>query len=836
MIIPYLSITADETEVDEGTSMAHFTVMASYNPGATLNVNYSITQTSGNFLHASVSTGAQTPVDLTFTRANDESPWTATDKISIQLRDADMVNFANGKIDVSLDAVSSTAPVKYFVAPAPRGSATLTIRDVNIPDFTIADAPNTFNGQNAEFVLTSTIETTQPHTIMVKATNGAGTNFLDTRGIFTNGVAVPVSNVSFARTDPSNTSLPFIATLPIPTMVDSASSTGTIEVELVDTSTSNTYNLGSEKTALVTVNKVVTLSIAPPSTDVNEGGTLDFVVTSNHSLETPLSVEYSIAESSNYRHANVLLGAQTPIDLNFSKDPLDPMSPWTDTISVQLRDPDMIDAVDGEITVELIQKTTNVTYIVAGSPANSASKAIKDVDVPMISIANAKATHNEDDAEFTLTSSIESTQMHTIMVKATNETGKSFLDTDGDFTNDVAVPISDVSFARTDPTNENLPFVYTLSIPTTSDSSNTEGGITIELEENSSADTYDLATNKTATVTVYKIVALAITRPTAKVNEGNDGQDLVFTITSDFRPPNDQNNLSVNYTITDPGNYRHASITTGSQTPIDLTFSEMDDTNPNSSWTASLPIQLRAVDNIDALDGTISVTLDPPAAGASIQYQVTPPQNDGNTVTIIDLDKPTISIADASSTFNSEKAEFELTSDIMSTQTHAIMVKAKNTSGSFLDTNVFTNDEAKPVDVQFTGTSTFIGILEIPTVVDDPESGTIEVEILTNSTADTYNLGSNTTATVTVNKLTAFSITEAIAEVIEGSSGSINFTVTARRNPGPIGIPIDVTYSIIDAGNFRHSSVTTGNQTPISLTFTQDDQTNRRCKIINLKS
>ena len=75
------------------------------------------------------------------------SLWIATDKISIQLRDADMVNFASGKIDVSLDAVSLTAPVKYFVAPNPGNSATLTIRDVNIPDFTIADAPNTFNGQ-----------------------------------------------------------------------------------------------------------------------------------------------------------------------------------------------------------------------------------------------------------------------------------------------------------------------------------------------------------------------------------------------------------------------------------------------------------------------------------------------------------------------------------------------------------------------------------------------------------------------------------------------------------------------------------------------------------------
>ena len=150
--------------------------------------------------------------------------------------------------------------------------------------------------------------------------------------------------------------------------------------------------------------------------------------------------------------------------------------------------------------------------------------------------------------------------------------------------------------------------------------------ITVELEANSSANTYGLATNKTATVTVYRIVTLEITRPAATVNEGNDGQDLVFTVTSDFRPPNDQNNISVNYTITDPGNYRHASITAGSQAPIDLPFSEMDDTNPNSSWTANLPIQLRAVDNIDALDGTISVTLDPPAAGASTQYQVTPPQ------------------------------------------------------------------------------------------------------------------------------------------------------------------------------------------------------------------
>ena len=63
----------------------------------------------------------------------------------------------------------------------------------------------------------------------------------------------------------------------------------------------------------------------------------------------------------------------------------------------------------------------------------------------------------------------------------------------------------------------------------------------------------------------------------------------------------------------------HDSITVGDQPPFSLTFTQDDSENPESPWTAEIPVQLRPSDGIDAVDGTITVTLkdDSPTGGAS---------------------------------------------------------------------------------------------------------------------------------------------------------------------------------------------------------------------------
>ena len=83
------------------------------------------------------------------------------------------------------------------------------------------------------------------------------------------------------------------------------------------------------------------------------------------------------------------------------------------------------------------------------------------------------------------------------------------------------------------------------------------------------------------------------------------------------------------------------------------------------------------------------------------------------------LDTPTLSISNAELTFNGNVAEFTVTSDIQTTQTHAIKVKPTNNEGSFLGTD-FTNNVVKEImNVNFSQTAPFTYTLDIPTKVDE---------------------------------------------------------------------------------------------------------------------
>ena len=107
-------------------------------------------------------------------------------------------------------------------------------------------------------------------------------------------------------------------------------------------------------------------------------------------------------------------------------------------------------------------------------------------------------------------------------------------------------------------------------------------------------------------------------------------------------------------------------------------------------------------------------------------------------------------------------------------------------------------DVAQAVNnVRFTGSAPsqppFTYTLEIPTMDDtSANSGTILVEISTNSSADTYSVNmDNNSATITVNKLPVLSLQNSTLEIDEG--GDLKIIVTSDRNPGG---PIDVNYSI----------------------------------------
>ena len=83
---------------------------------------------------------------------------------------------------------------------SPRNTATATIVEGSNPIISIADAPLTYNGDMAEFTLTSHIASADTHIIMVKPTEISG-NFLniDAGG---SGTSRPIADVTFGNTAP----------------------------------------------------------------------------------------------------------------------------------------------------------------------------------------------------------------------------------------------------------------------------------------------------------------------------------------------------------------------------------------------------------------------------------------------------------------------------------------------------------------------------------------------------------------------------------------------------------------------------------------------------------
>ena len=813
--ITTLSIAPQHSEVNEGGELK-FIVTSNHNPRGTINdVKYRLTEENTSFRHASLTSGAESMMDLTFIQVPPSTDWTAS--IPIQLRNVDNINTINGTINLEL--IQPATNPNYLVASSPKDEASATIRDVDTLEISITNANATFNGENAEFAITTETESNRTHTIKIKATNGTG-NFLDeTDG--TSGMIREIENVSFTRTESDQ---PYSYTLEIPTKIDNTSASDTIEVELVDDSTTNSYNLDANNdSATVRVYRIQTLSIAPPNSEaeVNEGAELKFVVTSDFkpaNAQNSFTINYMVSETSNYRATSVMLGTPIEITLVFEEDPM--TKEWTSEIPVALRDADNIDAENGEISVALAQPDVDANYVIASaSDENTATTTILDIDTPEFSIDNGAVTFNGDNAQFLLTSDIQSTQSHTIKVTPTNKRGNFLEETAS--ASGVSRPIANVNFvySMTDQTS-----TYTLELPTKIDNDSTSGEIEVILAENSDSDTYTVDSNEnTATVIVYRIPTLSITPPNseAKVNEG---AELKFIVTADFRPPNSQNSLSINYTVAESSEYRATSVVTGSPIPTSLIFQQDPTTK---EWTSEIPILLRNQDNISTGNGEITVSLVQP--GANPSYQVTTSLNKNSaTTTIVDLDTPKISISNAAVIINGENAQFTITSHVLSNIAHSIKYRPTNTRGSFLDETTNASGEPRTIDnVRFSTTQPYTYSFTLGTRIDSSSvSGEIEIELLTNSDANTYNVDTDDdTGSVTVYRLPTLSIDPPNIDAQVNEGAELKFKVTSDYRPPNTQNSVSFSYTITESSNYRSTAVVTGTPTPITLIFQQDQTT-----------
>ena len=606
----------------------------------------------------------------------------------------------------------------------------------------------------------------------------------------------------------------------------------------------------------VTINRVNVpgLTITPPEVIIVEGDDLNFTVTSDIQPTTnPLTVSYIVSQPQGSTEGGTYVDTVTemvdssrPVPLTFTQMPNSTV--WIATLPIALKDADQTNAISGGVKVELDEPDDNTNYFVAGGEGNEASVIVYDKGLPVITIQDVIPVFNGTAATLTFTSNIASTDPIALRIKPTNSVGVFLDESPGPNSEDhssgmVRVITANFSSATADP-----PLTFSTTISTKMDMAETRGSFSVELLDDNNPVTYGVNQNKkVVTVTVIRVTTLTINSDETEVNEG---EDLTFTVTSDFQPLDAQNALtttqSFEYTVSeDTSNFlADPTITTNPISVTDMTFTPVEGT---ADWETSLTVDLRDRNQLDDGNGEITLTLVQPT-------NITNNQVDTNPVvfTILEADDPILSIADAELIFNEDEAEFTIMSHLDPGIPFSFKARFTDISGSFLDPTGGVSGAERTIELTsetpgFTQidpedpTSKFIYTLAVPTQIDAASSsGMIQVELVEDATL-AYNLSplppapqtptdpparNPNIATVTVYRTPTLSIEPKASPVNE--TAELAFIITANYDPNPkidpsdTPRPLTISYTVSEEnGSFVDATVTTNSTLTADLTFSQ---------------
>ena len=300
---PVLSIVSTSVPVDEG-SMAAIIVEASENPKRPLTFKYTPTETGTEYLApvdedgVTKGTGMERTVSLEFSQATpgSDDPWLATLNLMTKEHDA-----LSGTITVALiDSSGYTVGNPYQSA--------VTVNDVSIPALSIADAQETIAGNNAEFVVTSSIPFVGDLDVVYNPEKSGG-DYLDESD--TDGSAQdsgPNTNSGVDRTITltfAEDSGAYTATLSFATVGDANDADGgTITVTLqADSADPDTYTVSTENAddGMATVSvinaPVPELTISSMEVSTNEGTPAAVMVRASEDPKRPLTFKYTPTET-----------------------------------------------------------------------------------------------------------------------------------------------------------------------------------------------------------------------------------------------------------------------------------------------------------------------------------------------------------------------------------------------------------------------------------------------------------------------------------------------------------------------------------------------------------
>ncbi|BAY20472.1 putative peptidase [Calothrix sp. NIES-2100] len=581
-------------------------------------------------------------------------------------------------------------------------AATLNIVDNDKSTITISATDNnageTITGQTANpgrFTLTRTVNTasalTVNYTITGTATNGTDYNSL-------------TNSVTFA----AGSSTAFIDITPI----DDLEFEGN-ETVVLTLATSTNYNLGTAKTATLNIvdNDKPTISIS--ATDDNASETLttevanpgQFTLTRTGNTASALTVNYTVAgTATNGTDYNPLTNSVT-------------FAAGSSTAIINITPIDDLANENTETVVLTLATGTNYNL----GTANTATVNIADNDTPTVTISatddnagETLATQVANPGQFTLTrtGNIDSalTVNYTVAGTATNATDYNQLTNSVTFAagSSTAIinlaPIDDLEF---------------------------EGNETVVLTLATDAN-YNLGTVNTASVNIVDNDKPTIT---ISATDNSAGETLAgqltnpgkFTLT---RTGNTDSALTVNYTIT-------GTATNGTD------YNALSNSVTFAAGSSTANVDIIPIDDV-LLENTETVVL---TLATGTDYILGTAK--AATVSIVDNDKPTITISatdtTAGETLTGQTANpgrFTLTRTVNTTNAVTVYYTVTGTATNGTDYNSLTNS------VTFAAGSSTANIDINP--IDDLEFEGSETVVLTLATDANYNLGTVKTATLNI--------------------------------------------------------------------------------------
>ena len=702
-----VSIDAGTSPVTEGDD-ATFTLTVDSAPATDLVVRVEVTD-SGNFIAGTA------PTIVTI----NASATTATLTVPT---DPDGVDEANGTITATV----ATGIGGYTAAVEPDDRATVDVRDDDDPPMLAITSPSVPEGDSGTVRLTYTVTLTEAtdQTVTVRYAVDASS----TATAIDDYTALPAGTLTFT---PGMTTQLIEVTVTGDTIDEENETILVLLSDAINATIATALGTGT----ITDDDGLPIISIAAMPSSVTEGTAATFILTADPAPATELTVMVSVTDSGDF------IAGPAPTMVTIAADAT------TATLTVDTTD-DENDELNGVITATVEEDTdTDADYMVAASPANTATVAVEDDDDdavaplvdPVITIAAGTSPVDEGTAAtFRLTATPAPTADLTVTVSVDDEPGNFIA---GSAPTTVTIPASETT--------------ATLTVLTENDVVNEANGMITATVGNGVG--YTFVAPATASVAINDddlpgdLPTLEISLNSSPSVDEGDNETAIFIYRVRLREETEQT-VTVEYAFT-------GTATEG----VDYSVLPSGGGLVFPPGTTIRTIQVSVIDDtIDEDDETVDITLSNPV-NADITTAA------AATGTIRDNDTPVISIvAVTPSVIEGTAATFRLTATLAPRVDLAVMVTLTD-PGSFIQ-------GAAPTMMRLAaGTTT--ATLSVPTV---------------NDTTDEPN--NVITATVTPGTVTPGGANYAVAEPpanravvgVEDNDGDADPVITIAAGTSPV--------------------------------------------------